>query len=194
MKRVDGGNAEFSVDGRPSLVTVVLMLFHPQTGQRLRHTVNYIPDEPYDDCFEFASEWPDSGGESGSIFGYLQANEPMEHHSFEHHIAVLDQEQVDVADEKYERWLKYILNREKIEKRREAARLRAAKRRELLKVGEFARVADTQHVPAQTVLASRVSTSINKKLRKIKEAYLMFRDGALSDEEYEQLKSEILAS
>lgn len=170
------------------------MLFHPQTGQQLRHTVNYIPDEPYNEYLESGSEWPDSSDESGPILGYLHAYEPMEHHSFEHHIAVLDQEQADAADENYERWLAYILNKEKIEKRCEAARARATKRRERLKIGELASVAQTPGIPFQKVLASRVPTSANEKLQNIEKAHALFREGALSGKEFEELKHEILAS
>jgi len=168
------------------------MLFNPQTGERIVHRMP-IPDRPHD-YWEDVSEWPDSIDDSGPILGYLYADKPMEHHSFKHHLAVLDQEQADAADDNYERWLAYTLNKDKIEKRREAARARAAKRRERPKVGEFASVVNTQNEPVQKVFASRVSTSVNEKLQNIEKAYSMFRDGALSSQEFEELKREILAS
>jgi len=179
------------------------MLFNPQTGEQIVHRMP-IPDRPHDYWEENESEWPDD--EFGAIRGYLDGDEPREHWSFDHHVAVLDEEQIDRAEQAWERWLTYVLNKEKIDKEREIARARATKRRERLGIGEFAKNSGSEddsndvdqremgHASGQHVPAIHLPTSIHEKIQNIKETYSMFRDGALSVQEFEELKREILAS
>jgi len=196
---------DYQVDKLWILVTVLLMLFHPRTGEQIFHRATYVLDRPHDD-WEDVSEWPDSDDESSAIRGYLDADEPREHFSFAHHIAVLDQEQIDYADETYERWLKYNFNKAKIEMRRETAKSQAAQHQERLDIGEFAKNSrnddhsnewdrvETDNPPVQEVPASHVLTSVNEKIQNIKDAYSMFCDGALTDQEFKELKRQILDS
>jgi len=186
------------------------MLFKPQTGEQIFRRINYVPDRPHDD-WEDVSVWPSSEDDSGAIRGYLDSNEPREHFSFAHHVAVLEQEQIDYADDAYERWLAHTSHRKKLMKSKVVKKYgpKNSDAVQHLKQGDFDECLknsghgdksgsqkrnETDIKPMPGVPASQVSSRVDEKIQYIKDAFSMFRDGAITVNEFKELKHQILSS
>jgi len=172
--------------------------------------MNYVPDRPHDD-WEDVSMWHGSDDESGAVRGYLDSNEPREHLSFAHHVAVIEQEQIDYADDAYERWLAHALHKKRLMKSKVVEKygpknsnaVQNVEKRNIDECEKNSRNDEKSNSRKQNeveiklvlgVLASPISTSVNEKIQNIKDAFSMFRNGAITVKEFKKLKYQILNS